>query len=436
MEEDMSDAPPEQISGEDEHAEQKLANEEYKIWKKNSVWLYDMIYSRALEWPTLSMQWFPDKRKVPGTSLSEHRALLGTHTSGAAQNYLQVASVEVPDQAKPNVSNYDEQRGEIGGYGSAKKPFTWNIIQKINHPTEVNKARYQPQNPEIIATMSADSKVYIFDRTKHTMNPKSSEFVCELELQGHEAEGYGLDWSPLIEGQLATGAEDNTVRIWDIVGGFTNGSKVIKPLRTYTHHTSIVNDVQHHPIHKMWIGTVSDDLTVQVIDTRIQKGKGAVFKTEAHKDAVNCLAFHPLWESILATGSADKSVAMWDLRKFDTKLHSLEWHRDAVMKLEWNPMDPAILASGSADKRILFWDMSKLGDEQDPDEAEDGPPELLFMHGGFTNKICDFNWNKSEPWLIAAAAEDNQIQVFRPSRALVQMPKKKKEKVPNDEVQE
>jgi histone-binding protein RBBP4 len=42
------------------------------------------------------------------------------------------------------------------------------------------------------------------------------------------------------------------------------------------------------------------------------------------------------------------------------------------------------------------------------------------MHGGFTNRICDFDWNKNDPWVMLAAAEDNQIQVFRPARKLVE----------------
>jgi len=114
--------------------------------------------------------------------------------------------------------------------------------------------------------------------------------------------------------------------------------------------------VQYHPVHAQWIGTVSDDLTWQVID--------------------NCLAFHPKFESILATGSADKTIALWDLRNFDTKIHSYEGHRDPVVNLEWHPQDDAILASSSYDRRICMWDASKIGDEQTEDEAEDGPPEL------------------------------------------------------------
>lgn len=47
---------------EDERMEEKIVNEEYKTWKKNAPFLYDLMLSTALEWPTLSTQWLPDKQ--------------------------------------------------------------------------------------------------------------------------------------------------------------------------------------------------------------------------------------------------------------------------------------------------------------------------------------------------------------------------------------
>ncbi|KAF2260611.1 WD40 repeat-like protein [Lojkania enalia] len=425
MDETMSDALDPREEQEQEAVEAKLINEEYKIWKKNSVFLYDIMYGRALEWPTLTTQWLPDKKPVEGTNMSTHRVILGTHTSGAAQNYLQFANVDIPDFRVPDLSELDEQRGEVGGHGNAKKPFSFNIIQKINHPGEVNKARYQPQNPDIIASLCVDGRVLIFDRTKHPSNPKPDGSIkFEMELVGHEKEGFGLSWNPLLEGHLATGNEDTTVRTWDIKNGFSKGNRSIEPTATYTHHSATVNDVQYHPIHSFLIGSVSDDLTWQVIDTRVPYHHKALYRKEAHADAVNCIAFHPKWESMLVTGSADKSVALWDLRNFDKKLHAFQNHKDSVIGLQWHPQDQSILASSSYDRRICMWDLSKIGDEQTPEEMEDGPPELLFMHGGFTNRICDFDWNKNDDWVMIGAAEDNQLQIFRPARKLVEPLKK------------
>merc|ERR1712043_98154 len=45
--------------------------------------------------------------------------------------------------------------------------------------------------------------------------------------------------------------------------------------------------------------------------------------------------------------------------------------------------------------------------------AEDGPPELLFIHGGHTAKISDFSWNPNDPWVICSVSEDNIMQVWQ-----------------------
>lgn len=156
---------------------------------------------------------------VSDKDYSTHRLLIGTHTSNEAQNYLQIAHVQLPKPVTPDSADYDEEREEIGGYGgtsSKKAPVMevkFNIVQRIDHLGEVNKARYQPQNPNIIATMCTDGRVMIWDRTKHASQP-SGNVNPQMELLGHDAEGFGLSWSPHQAGHLATGSEDKTVRLW------------------------------------------------------------------------------------------------------------------------------------------------------------------------------------------------------------------------------
>lgn len=57
-------------------------DEEYKIWKKNSPFLYDIMMSHALEWPSLTVQWLPDKITPPGCDYSIQRLLLGREERG------------------------------------------------------------------------------------------------------------------------------------------------------------------------------------------------------------------------------------------------------------------------------------------------------------------------------------------------------------------
>lgn len=98
--------------------------EEYKIWKKNSPFFYDTLYSHALTWPSLTVEWMP-QRVVPyehGTS-SDHtvqKLLLGTYTSNDEQNYLQIVSVKIPLESSKDTRDYkdnvlDDNTNGIGG---------------------------------------------------------------------------------------------------------------------------------------------------------------------------------------------------------------------------------------------------------------------------------------------------------------------------------
>uniref|UniRef100_A0A8C8DSW2 Retinoblastoma binding protein 4 n=1 Tax=Oryzias sinensis TaxID=183150 RepID=A0A8C8DSW2_9TELE len=48
----------------DDAVEERVINEEYKIWKKNTPFLYDLVMTHALEWPSLTAQWLPDVTRI------------------------------------------------------------------------------------------------------------------------------------------------------------------------------------------------------------------------------------------------------------------------------------------------------------------------------------------------------------------------------------
>lgn len=348
----------------------------------------------------------------PGTDYTIHRMLIGTHTSDNDQNYVQIASVMLPNEnSEIDTRKYDDEKGEIGGYTPTECRV--KVSQRINHDGEVNRARYMPQNPDIIATKTVSGEVYLFDRTKHP-SVAPADGVCrpELRLQGHEKEGYGLSWNPIQQGHLISASDDTTICHWD-VHGYTKGQSTLDPLRIYRGHTSIVEDVAWHTMHQNLFASVGDDMNLLIWDTRNASNDKASYTVQAHTAEINCVAFNPSSEFILVTGSADKTVALWDIRNLKLKLHSFESHQDQVLQVAWSPHNETILASASGDRRINVWDLARIGEEQTEEDAEDGAPELLFIHGGHTNKISDFSWNLNDPWVIASAAEDNIVQVWQ-----------------------
>jgi histone-binding protein RBBP4 len=401
--------------------EEKLINEEYKIWKKNTSFLYDLVMTHALEWPSLSVQWLPEKIIKPNLDCSIQKLLLGTHTSQAEQNYLMIAEVRLPlNDAEVDISKYNSNTGEVGGLGTQNFARV-DIVQRIKHDGEVNRARYMPQNCEIIATKSPSGLVYVFDYTKHPSVPGESGSEPLLKLRGHKKEGYGLSWNPKTEGRLASGSDDKLVCVWDIQAAITSnkgkGANELEPILTYGDHTSVVEDVCWHKHHESILASVSDDKYLRIWDTRKESNGKPTEKVLAHSAEVNCVDFAPFSEFILATGSADKRVHLWDMRNMKQELHGMEAHTDEVFAIQWSPFSETILASCGADRRVMIWDITRIGTEQSTEDADDGPPELLFVHGGHTSKISDISWNpnEGEAWVMASVAEDNILQIWQPA---------------------
>ncbi len=290
-----------------------------------------------------------------------------------------------------------------------------DVVQSIPHGVEVNRSRYSPQNPNLIATRqgSGHCEVFIFDRTKHPSKPIDNLIKPDLTLKGHQQEGYGLSWNKSAEGELATCGNDQLVCLWNINTG-TKENRTLEPIQIYRGHTSIVEDCEFHPTHKHLLVSVGDDKLIAVWDSR-QENQPAQSIQNAHQTEINSLSFNPYSEFVFATAGSDRLVKLWDLRHVKHSIHTLNGHQDEIFSLQWSPFSTDVLASSGCDKRVFVWDLSRIGLDQTAEEAKDGPPELLFIHGGHTDRISDFSWNPNaeEEWTIASVADDNVIQCWR-----------------------
>jgi len=210
--------------------------------------------------------------------------------------------------------------------------------------------------------------------------------------------------------------------LWNI-NGQPRENRILDALSVFNGHTAVVEDVSWHLLHESLFGSVADDQKLMIWDTRSNNTNKPSHIVDAHTAEVNCLSFNPYSEFILSTGSAN-TVALWDLRNLKLKLHSFESHKDEIFQVQWSPHNETILASSGTDRRLHVWDLSKIGEEQSAEDAEDGPPELLFIHGGHTPellfihgghtaKISDFSWNPNQPWVVCSVSEDNIMQVWQ-----------------------
>ncbi|CAN7063951.1 unnamed protein product [Brassica oleracea var. botrytis] len=95
-----------------------------------------------------------------------------------------IAQVQLPlDDTESEARQYDDERSEFGGFGCATgKVRSLLSFRQINHEGEVNRARYMPQNPFVIATKTVNAEVYVFDYSKHPSKPPL-DGACNPDLR-------------------------------------------------------------------------------------------------------------------------------------------------------------------------------------------------------------------------------------------------------------
>ena len=371
--------------------------EEYELWRKNCRYMYDFVSETALTWPSLTVQWLPEHQT---NEVIDAKLLLGTHTSGEDTNYLKLASTQLP-----NLSYVDLD-------GNKKKASSKiKISKKFQTSSEVNRARYMPQNPDIVATINGDGGVDLF-------NMSQGDTVGHF--QPHSENGYGLSWNSSKEGYLITSSDDKSIALTDINKLDNDNGLIFKSEL----HEDIVNDVKWHSFDSNLFGSVSDDLKVLLYDLRVPNVPVSTFYSEGSK-GVNSIAFSPFSKNLVAVGNANSNITLLDLRKMATSntsywpLHTMMGHGDAITSLEFCPHKDGIIASGSQDRRVIIWDLSKIGEEQVQEDAEDGCPEILMMHAGHTGAVSDISWCPFMEWTLASVADDNIVHLWEISKSIV-----------------
>ncbi|KAI1119789.1 nuclear distribution protein pac-1a [Nemania abortiva] len=79
------------------------------------------------------------------------------------------------------------------------------------------------------------------------------------------------------------------------------------------------------------------------------------YTLESHRNAINCIAFHPIFSSI-ASGSDDYTIKIWDWEAGELE-KTIKGHTRAILDLDYGgPRGNILLASCSSDLTIKFWD--------------------------------------------------------------------------------
>ncbi len=304
------------------------------------------------------------------------------------------------------------------------------------HDGGVNRVRAMKQNSSVIATWADTGLVHIWDITDFAqvldtdLDLETQKHTPIFTFDGHNNEGFAMDWSNMNIGQLVTGGLDAKIFNW-----MPAESTWVVDTDPFVGHTASVEDLQWSPSEESVFASCSADGTIRFFDVRM--GKEAALTVVGSKTDMNVISWNQKSSHLIASGDDNGTLKVWDLRALQssaeegTELEAVahyDWHRGPITSLEWHPHDDSVLAASSEDNSVSIWDMALEADVDEIAKERTGadvgdmklPPQLLFEHRG-QKDIKEVHFHRQIPDLLLSTAEDG-IDIFRPANMSVILP--------------
>jgi periodic tryptophan protein 1 len=133
--------------------------------------------------------------------------------------------------------------------------------------------------------------------------------------------------------------------------------------------------------------------------TKLHIPQGPKLKPGSHTDAVMALSWSKVHRQVIASGSADCTVKLWDVTRPDANAGTFRHHKDKVQSVVWHPQEGTLLATGSYDRTVALVDAR--GGSQDNVKRVKLPADCEALA-----------WDPFNPSYLTAASEDGTISCW------------------------
>ena len=227
---------------------------------------------------------------------------------------------------------------------------------------------------KLLASGSKDKNARIWAPVSETS--RNADYVCVGVCEGHTESVGAIAFSRKAEEKdcaphfLFTGGQDRTIKMWDVSNvSVAPPNSEIEPSRcqtltTFIAHDKDINSLDASPDDRL-LASGSQDRTVKVFKITYipSSGKNAargelqlVGTCKGHKRGVWTVRFSRT-ERILATGSGDKTVKLWNMDDFSC-VKTFEGHTNSVLRVDFVNAGMQLVSSAS-DGLVKLWNIKE-----------------------------------------------------------------------------
>jgi len=271
------------------------------------------------------------------------------------------------------VLSQDQKMLAVGYYNELRIWLTssWsNIEYKTGTFKGVQALAFSPDG-NYLAMATGDKTILVFD----TMT-----WATIATLSGHTGYIYSIQFSP--DGR-------------HIISGGSDGSIIVWKTATWT----LFNNLSGHSQHvnalafshdNLYFASGSSDKTIRIWTTSTWT---SVKSISGHTESITSLCFSP-YNNYLVSGSGDKTVKIWSASSWDL-LQSLGGHSHTITSIDISKNGNFITCGLRNGEMHIWWnsdhDHDRIDDESDPDDDNDGIPDVEDVFPFDPNEWHDYD---------------------------------------------
>lgn len=260
---------------------------------------------------------------------------------GSMELAIEIWDLDILDEVQP--------AAVLGGIADIKKKGKKKTIKykKDSHSDSVLGLAWNKEYRNMLASASADQSVKVWD-----VNTRS----CTVTMNDHTDKVQAVAWNPFASQILLSGSFDHTVCMKDVRYPSHSGYKF--PVSADVESLAWDPHSEHSFVVSLENGTVTS-FDIRAASSDSSSATKPSFTIHAHDKAVSSMSFNPLVPNLLATGSTDKMVKLWDLSNNQPScIASRNPKAGAVFSVSFSDDSPFFLAIGGSKGKLQLWDVS------------------------------------------------------------------------------